>query len=115
MKKTLGAKGEDLAAKFLQEQGYNILERNYHTRYGEIDIICTHQKSIVFVEVKSRRSFKYGRPEEAITSSKIAHIRKASLYYLSKSSSYYEEIRFDVIAVDFSQPTPALRHLMAAF
>ncbi|HHW61664.1 MAG TPA: YraN family protein [Syntrophomonadaceae bacterium] len=115
MKKTLGAKGEDLAVQFLQKQGYHILERNYRTRYGEIDIICTHQKNIVFVEVKSRRSFKYGHPEEAITSTKIAHIRKASLHYLSGNSSYYEEIRFDVISIDFSRQPPALHHLIAAF
>ena len=62
MKKELGRQGEEKAACYLVEQGYKIIARNYYTRWGELDIICTKGKDIYFVEVKTRTSLKYGYP-----------------------------------------------------
>jgi len=67
MKKELGDRGEDIAAKYLQQQGYRIVQRNYRSRYGEVDIICAQQGILVFVEVKTRTSNAFGFPEESIT------------------------------------------------
>lgn len=115
MRRELGMKGEQLAAQFLKQEGYRILERNYRTRYGEIDIICSKKGVLAFVEVKSRRSYRYGSAEEAITPAKIKHIQQVALSYLSRAHEHFDEIRFDVIAVDFSQNPPDINHLLAAF
>lgn len=99
MKRQLGLRGENIAAGFLQGKGYHILERNYYTRYGELDIICEKDRTLVFVEVKTRKSTQCGFPEEAVTRQKINHLRKAALIYLNSRERPYREIRFDVIAI----------------
>lgn len=99
MKRQLGLRGESIAARFLQGKGYNILERNYYTRYGELDIICEKDRKLVFVEVKTRKSIKFGFPEEAVTRQKINHLRKAALMYLNSRERPYREIQFDVITI----------------
>ncbi|MGR6836586.1 YraN family protein [Syntrophomonas erecta] len=115
MKKRLGKKGEDLAVSFLTNQGYRILERNYYTRFGELDIICTRGGHIIFIEVKTRTSERFGTPEEAVTPHKIEHIRRAALSYLSQCKSGYSQIRFDVIAVRFQNGHPIFNHIENAF
>ena len=70
MMKNIGKIGEEAATNYLKEKGYKIQERNYRTSFGEIDIICRHKDSIIFVEVKTRRSDRYGCPEEAINTNK---------------------------------------------
>ena len=74
----LGARGEDIAAAFLQAHGYTIQRRNYRCRYGEIDLVCTHDAVLVFCEVKLRRSNSFGMPEEAITPRKLARLALAA-------------------------------------
>jgi putative endonuclease len=71
---TLGSWGESIAAKFLTRKGYIILERNFRCRLGEIDIIALDRKSIIFIEVKTRRNQKYGLPCEAVNTQKIRHL-----------------------------------------
>jgi putative endonuclease len=66
MRKQIGQLGEDKAVQFLKVKGYSILHRNYRTRFGELDIVCQDQHSLVFIEVKTRTSIKFGYPEEAI-------------------------------------------------
>ena len=75
---------EAQAARWLQEQGYEILWRNFRCRYGEIDIIARDQETFVFVEVKYRSRHKFGSPEEAITAAKQRHISNVALYYMKK-------------------------------
>lgn len=99
MKRQLGSRGEDMAARFLRGKGYDILERNYRTRYGELDIICEKDRKLIFVEVKTRNSTVFGSPEEAVTRQKIGRLRKAALIYLNSRKATYREIRFDVIAI----------------
>lgn len=116
MNKQLGNFGEDLAEKYLRNRGYTILQRNYYTRYGEVDIICKSKETLVFVEVKTRRTSAYGQPEESVTSQKIEHLRKAAQIYLSQSAyGYYKEIRFDVISIMLKGDKTDIRHIKAAF
>lgn len=115
MKKELGRFGEDMAARYLEEEGYKILARNYRNRYGELDIICIKNEVLVFVEVKTRRSNRYGSAEEAITPKKIEHIKKVALHYLAAYHFKYKEIRFDVISISMLDANYRLNHIKAAF
>ena len=115
MKKELGNRGEEIAARYLKQQGYRILARNYRSRYGEVDIICTLEQIVVFVEVKTRASTSFGSPEESITRNKIQHIRKVALIYLNSYPYPFKEIRFDVIGILMEENEPHINHLVAAF
>jgi len=111
----LGSQGEDIAAKYLQGQGYKILQRNFRSRYGEIDIICSLEHSIIFVEVKTRTNTSFGSPEESVTRTKKHHIHRVALIYLEKYPYPFKEIRFDVIGILMDGGQPQLNHLIAAF
>ncbi len=115
MKKKLGNKGEEIAARYLEDKGYRILDRNYHCRSGEIDIICLQARTLVFVEVKTRTNTVFGSPEEAITRSKRDHIRKAALDYLDHTSPSFKDIRFDVIGIMMERDDWAINHITGAF
>lgn len=111
----LGIQGENMAARYLQKQGYTILQRNFRCRNGEIDIICSREHIIIFVEVKTRISTSFGSPEEAITKTKQQHIHKAALTYLENCKQSFLEIRFDVIGILCDGGQYRLNHLPAAF
>jgi putative endonuclease len=116
MRRQLGLWGESIAAHFLQGKGYDILERNYYTRYGELDIICEKDRKLVFVEVKTRRSTQFGSPEEAVTRQKINHLRKAAMVYLNNWKGPYREIQFDVITILIDAGgQPGINHIEQAF
>jgi putative endonuclease len=99
LKKILGREGEDLAAEYLRKQGYKILERNYSTRNGEIDIIALHQGEVAFVEVKTRTSDAYGAPELAVNPRKQGRMIKAALGYIKQKKLHQMPCRFDVVAI----------------
>jgi putative endonuclease len=99
LKKLLGREGEDLAARFLIKQGYRILERNYGTRSGEIDLIALHDGAVVFVEVKTRTSDVFGAPELAVTPRKQQRMVKAALAYIKYKKLHQVPCRFDVVAI----------------
>ncbi len=115
MKKELGHRGEDMAATYLDQNGYEILCRNYRTRTGEIDIICRRAGTVVFVEVKTRTSTTFGFPEESITRNKRDHIRKVALEYLKAFNRPFNELRFDVIGIMVEDGIPSINHLEGAF
>ena len=115
MKQTLGQQGEDLAATYLQQQGYEILARNFRCHKGELDIICCWQGELVFVEVKTRRNLNFGYPEEAITAKKRATIRSVALTWLQQERWPYQGMRFDVISIIMSGETPGINHIKNAF
>lgn len=115
MRKALGQQGEEIAVGYLQKEGYGILDRNFRTRYGELDVICMKKDILVFVEVKTRRSETYGTAEEALTAKKIEHIRKVALHYLNSHPVRHKEIRFDVITILMRNDEPQLNHIIAAF
>lgn len=95
----LGKEGEEYASKYLQEQGYTIIQRNFECKQGEIDIIAKDKEEYVFIEVKTRQNFHYGMPSEAVTEKKKKHIWNATKYYLYSHKLENEFIRFDVIEV----------------
>lgn len=99
LKKLLGREGEDQAAAYLKKQGYKILERNYSTRNGEIDIIALHQGEVAFVEVKTRTSDAYGAPELAVNPRKQSRMIKAALGYIKLKKLHQMPCRFDVVAI----------------
>ena len=95
----LGKLGEDIAAHHISQNGYIILERNYRTKIGEIDIIAKHDNYLVFIEVKTRKSINFGYPREAVDKAKQFKIINIANFYLEKGKQYYCHIRFDVIEI----------------
>jgi putative endonuclease len=110
-----GQKGEALAAWYLQKNGYKILEQNYRTQLGEIDIIAKEKKTIVFVEVKSRRSIRYGSPKWSVTPQKQRKISMVALQYLKRTKQTDARARFDVVAVTSNRDEPQIEIVKNAF
>lgn len=94
-----GQIGESIAVKFLKKKKFKILQTNYKNTVGEIDIIAKDKDFLVFVEVKSRNSEKYGRPSLAVTSVKQNKIRQVASVYLIKNKLTEAKCRFDVVEV----------------
>ena len=99
--RSTGNLGEEIATNFLIARGYRILERNFRSKGGEVDIIARDpgDKSLVFIEVKARRGLTYGVPQLAVTPFKQRQISKATLTWLSKNRLHDTNARFDVIAI----------------
>lgn len=116
MRRKAGMAAEEKAASWLKEQGYRIIDRNFNVRRGEVDIVAANNEVLAFVEVRSRSSSSHGSPEETISPAKIKRIITASRYWLVKNGDFGLDIRFDVIALDYSDnPEGELRHLPGAF
>ncbi|MGQ9499617.1 MAG: YraN family protein [Dissulfurimicrobium sp.] len=114
--RNLGTIAEDVAAAFLSENGYTVLERNYITPYGEIDIILTIEDILVFVEVKARWGRSCGLPQEAVTLRKQRQILRTAQWYLQKKGWLDKEMRFDVLAINFLKDGyPEIEHITYAF
>lgn len=94
-----GKHGEDLAAAYLQKNGYRILERNHRNKLGEMDIIAEEQGTICFVEVKTRAGAKSGLPFESIPFWKQQKLAKTALWYLTANGLLEKSARFDVVSV----------------
>jgi putative endonuclease len=94
-----GKFGETFAARHIKKLGYQIICRNYRTKLGEIDIIAKENDTIVFVEVKSRRTSTFGHPKYSITPKKQKQISKTALYYLKSTNQSNVRARFDVVTV----------------
>lgn len=115
--KDIGNYGEDLSCEFLTTNGYSILSRNFKNRRGEIDAICKKDDLIIFVEIKSRYSYRHGSPIEAITYSKQIQIIKLCKFYLYINKLIDYNIRFDVIEVFFNTDNNlySINHITDAF
>ncbi|MDW7760999.1 MAG: YraN family protein [Acidobacteriota bacterium] len=112
----LGRAGEDAAVRHLEQSGYQILTRGFRMFRGEIDIIARDGETLVFVEVKTRTSEDFGRPEDAVTRSKQAQIRKIAQGYLIRVNPGDVPCRFDVLAVERSPDGDWIfRHYQNAF
>ncbi|ACO04655.1 MAG TPA: YraN family protein [Persephonella sp.] len=94
-----GKEGEDKAVEYLRNSGYRILERNFRSRFGEIDIIAEDNGTIVIVEVRSKGSTGYGYPEESIDHKKVRKIIKTAQFYLLKRDIKGKQVRFDIISI----------------
>jgi putative endonuclease len=111
----LGRSGEALAEALLRTRGYRILERNYRTRIGEIDLIARDGKTLVFVEVKSRRSMRFGSAKAAVTMAKRRKLTMVALQYLKSTAETDAHARFDVVAIDQGGENPRLELVQNAF
>lgn len=94
-----GKRGEDIAVAYLKSKGYRILQRNYKCLFGEIDIVAKDGNTVVFVEVKSRKSEDFGDPQTAVGWEKKKKISRVSLKYLDEKHLYPCDARFDVVAI----------------
>ncbi len=91
--------GEDLATEYLQKKGYRIIERNFRQRYGEIDIIAIKDEVLVFIEVKTRKSERFGTPLEAITPWKLRELTSTAQFYTMLHPKLPKSLRIDAISV----------------
>lgn len=110
----LGIYGENVAADFLSHHGFQILERNFRTRDGEIDIICEGEGALVFVEVKTRNSAGHLAGFEAITEEKIRRIRSAIRAWRRLNPGHRQSIRIDAISITVSAGKIGIDHLRQA-
>ena len=111
----LGKHGEDLACAELERLGYAILDRRYRTRIGEIDIVCSHEGTTVFVEVKTRLGEQFGGGEEAITVWKQRRLTQMAVDYLARHRLHDRPCRFDVVAIDIEGGRPRIQVYAHAF
>lgn len=114
IRQELGGRGEEAAVILLKNKGMRILERNFRTRYGEIDIIASCEKVMVFVEVKTRSSRSFGLPQEAVEGRKQARLRKLASAYMARLG-WQGECRFDVVAVWVQSEQTRVEHFEGAF
>lgn len=114
--KNVGNFGEMLVITYLENLNYKILERNYNTKFGEIDIIAKDKDEYVFIEVKTRTSNKYGMPSESVNINKEKHIQDSSKVYIFLNNLENKYIRYDVIEVYFiSKSKYYINHLKNNF
>ncbi len=95
--------GEKIAVSLLEKFNYKILDKNFRTKFGEIDIIAQDKDALVFVEVKTRFNEKFGKPEEAVNERKLQTIRKVAEYYLIKNPSNFKKLRIEVVAIELEK------------
>ena len=108
----LGQFGEKIAANYLTKKGYQIIARNYHTREGEIDLVCQKDEVIVFVEVKTRTSRRFGWPEEAVTEEKLEKMAMTAEKYIEENR-INSEWQIDIISIiaNRTAKTARINHL----
>lgn len=111
----LGSAGESLACEALERLGYIVIERNYRSRFGEIDLILTDGDTVVFVEVKTKTSGDFGDPVEEVTPQKVRQIVSMGEEYHSFCCQPDTPCRFDVVSVDLSEMPAKITHYKDAF
>ena len=110
----LGIEGERIAAEYLRQKGYEILETNWRFEKKEIDIIARKDKFIIIAEVKSRSTAYFGKPEEAVTIAKQRLLIDAADHYMQQLD-YEAEVRFDIVSIVLNEKTAELHHIEEAF
>ncbi len=98
----LGQLGEELAVRYLRQQGYVILERNYRCSYGEVDVVARDGDRLVFVEVRARRGTAFGSPEESVTPQKQQRLVTVAREYLQANDHVDVDWGIDVVAIEFA-------------
>ena len=111
----LGQVGEDTAERFYRKSGFRTLERNYRCKGGEIDLIVRRGPLVVFCEVKTRRTDRWGEPSEAVHHAKQARLRRLAAMWLSERRPGSVDIRFDVVGVIVRPGRAEVRHIPDAF
>jgi len=110
-----GKDSESVAVRHLKKNGYKILQQNYRTKLGEIDIIAKDKHALVFVEVKARKSGRFGSPKWAVTPKKQRKISMVALYYLKATNQQNVKARFDVVTISSLQNNPRIEIIKNAF
>jgi putative endonuclease len=113
--KELGQKGESLAIKYLKSNKYEILDKNYRCCYGELDIVAKEKNTIVFIEVKTRRSAEVTEPFESVGKKKREKICTLAEYYLQEKDYTDYEVRFDVVSITSDENENCIEHIKNAF
>ena len=98
-----GILGEKIARDFLKKKGYRIRETNFRCHEGEIDIVAKHKDSLVFIEVRTKRSREFGSPEESITPAKMERLRSVAARYRQTHDNLPASWRIDVVAIELDQ------------
>ena len=117
-RKRLGETAEAFAANYLKAKGYRILAQNYRCRHGEIDIVALDKFTLVFIEVRAKRSLDFGLPQESVGHRKQKKLREVARYYLATERDKGSICRFDVVAVLYdveNQKVQKLEHIENAF
>ena len=109
-----GKEGENLAATFLEEKGYRIVNRNYRYKHAEIDLIVEKTDFLIFVEVKTRSSLSFGYPEEFVDEKKINKIIEGAEQYLFETN-WHGNVRYDIVSVKMGSELPQIDHFEDAF
>ena len=112
----IGALGEQLAVDYLTSLGLTVLARNWRCRYGELDVIATDavEAAVVFVEVKTRTSDRFGGVEQAVTPQKVRRLRRLAGLWLAAQDRGWSKVRIDVVGVRIGRgPAPEITHLRA--
>jgi putative endonuclease len=110
-----GKDSESVAVRHLKKNGYKILKQNYRTKLGEIDIVAKDKHTLVFVEVKARKSGHFGHPKWAVTPKKQRKISMVALYYLKATKQQNAKARFDVVTISSLQNNPRIEIIKNAF
>ncbi len=113
---SVGAYGERVAVRYLLDQGMQILDRNWRCRHGEIDVVARDGETLVFCEVKTRRTPRCGTPLESVVRAKVRRLRRLAAQWMVTTGQHAEKVRFDVIGVFPQKVGPArLQHVREAF
>lgn len=110
-----GKQGETIAVEFLKKNGYRIIQNNFRTRYGEIDIIAVEGKILAFIEVKTRTNSKFGNPVMAVNFRKKRQISKTALAYVTQNKIADHPARFDVIGISIVEKKIEVELIRNAF
>ena len=110
-----GVQGEEVACRYLLEKGYQILDRNYRSDHYEIDIVAISRKTIVFCEVKTSRTDRFGSPITWVTPKKTKRISLAAQDYIASHDTGEYSVRFDVIGIEVRKGKPEITHIEDAF
>ena len=109
-----GNEGEGLAATFLQQKGFTVLERNYRHKKSEIDLIVSRENWLVFIEVKTRTSTAFGYPEDFVDYHKKRMIFAGALHYMIEKD-WQGNVRYDIVAINLVNGRPDIHHIEDAF
>lgn len=115
MRRAAGLAAESLAAGWLEDRGYTVVDRNFTVRGGELDLVVTSETVLAFVEVRSRATVDRGRPEETVTPRKMRRVVLAARHWLARHGDLGRDVRFDVVAVTGDGDAREIVHFPGAF
>ena len=109
-----GKQGEEAAARYLQQKGYEVVARNFRHQHAEIDLVAKKGKLLVFAEVKTRQNLSFGNPEEFVSSTKARLVMRVAEHYIFTKDWRYD-VRFDILAVTLKGDEVQIKHIEDAF